>query len=361
MSKFNRDKPYNDLPLLPPKTDIETKGILRKTISAGRALAQLNGTLLNLPNPTLFLDTIYLQEAKASSEVENIITTNDELYKSLVADKKVENSATKEVLSYKEAVWLGLEQIKKNPFITTNLCVSIVQCIKQNTASIRNTSGTTLSNTKGEVIYTPPSGESIIREKLTNLEKFINEDETIDPLIKMALLHYQFEAIHPFADGNGRTGRILLLLYLKLSGLLYTPAIYLSEYIIKNKTEYYKSLRSVTENNDWENYILYMLDMIEETSNKGLERLNKIINTMTKTSDEIKAKLPKIYSKDLVEILFRLPYTKRQHLIDENIGNPKTVGNYLITLEENGFLTSVKVGKEKLYLNHQLLKILEEK
>ncbi|MFY7937527.1 MAG: Fic family protein [Flavobacterium sp.] len=361
MSKFNRDKPYNDLPLLPPKTDIETKSILRKTISAGRALAQLNGTLLNLPNPTLFLDTIYLQEAKASSEVENIITTNDELYKSLVADKKVENSATKEVLSYKEAVWLGLEQIKKKPFITTNLCVSIVQCIKQNTASIRNTSGTTLSNTKGEVIYTPPSGESIIREKLTNLEKFINEDETIDPLIKMALLHYQFEAIHPFADGNGRTGRILLLLYLKLSGLLYTPAIYLSEYIIKNKTEYYKSLRSVTENNDWENYILYMLDMIEETSNKGLERLNKIINTMTKTSDEIKAKLPKIYSKDLVEILFRLPYTKRQHLIDENIGNPKTVGNYLITLEENGFLTSVKVGKEKLYLNHQLLKILEEK
>lgn len=361
MSKFNKDKPYNDLPLLPPKADIETKSILRKTISAGRALAQLNGTLLNLPNPTLFLDTIYLQEAKASSEVENIITTNDELYKSLVADKKVENSATKEVLSYKEAVWLGLEQIKKKPFITTNLCVSIVQCIKQNTASIRNTPGTTLSNTKGEVIYTPPSGEAIIREKLTNLEKFINEDETIDPLIKMALLHYQFEAIHPFADGNGRTGRILLLLYLKLSGLLDTPAIYLSEYIIKNKTDYYKSLRSVTENNDWENYILYMLDMIEETSNKGLERLNKIITTMTKTSDEIKAKLPKIYSKDLVEILFRLPYTKRQHLIDENIGNPKTVGNYLIALEENGFLTSVKVGKEKLYLNHQLLKILEAK
>jgi Fic family protein len=360
MSKFNKDKPYNDLPLLPPKADIETKSILRKTISAGRALAQLNGTLLNLPNPTLFLDTIYLQEAKASSEVENIITTNDELYKSLVADKKVENSATKEVLSYKEAVWLGLEQIKKKPFITTNLCVSIVQCIKQNTASVRNTPGTTLSNTKGEVIYTPPGGEAIIREKLTNLEKFINEDKTIDPLIKMALLHYQFEAIHPFADGNGRTGRILLLLYLKLSGLLDTPAIYLSEYIIKNKVDYYKRLRDVTENNDWENYILYMLDMIEETSTKGKERLNKIVDIMTKTADEIKVKLPKIYSKDLVEILFRLPYTKRQHLIDENIGNPKTVGNYLMTLEENGFLKSIKVGKEKLYLNQRLLKILED-
>ncbi|SEI00101.1 Fic family protein [Paenimyroides aquimaris] len=361
MGKFNREIPYNDLPLLPPKADIETKEILRKTISAGRALAQLNGTLLNLPNPTLFLDTIYLQEAKASSEVENIITTNDELYKSLVADKKVENSATKEVLSYKEALWLGLEQLKKKPFITTNLCISIVQCIKQNTASIRVTPGTTLSNTKGEVIYTPPSGEPIIREKLANLEKFINEDESIDPLIKMALMHYQFEAIHPFADGNGRTGRILLLLYLKLSGLLDTPAIYLSEYIIKNKADYYKSLRSVTENNDWESYILYMLDMIEETSNKGLERLNKITTTMDKTANEIKIKLPKIYSKDLVEILFRLPYTKRQHLINENIGNPKTVGSYLQTLEENGFLKSVKVGKEKLYLNQRLLKILEEK
>jgi Fic family protein len=361
MSKFDSKIPYNDLPLLPPKADVETKEILRKTISAGRALAQLNGTLLNLPNPTLFLDTIYLQEAKASSEVENIITTNDELYKSLVADKKIENLATKEVLSYKEALWLGLEQLKTKPFITTNLCISIVQCIKQNSASIRVTPGTTLANIQSEVIYTPPSGEDTIRGKLANLEKFINEDEAIDPLIKMALMHYQFEAIHPFADGNGRTGRILLLLYLKLSGLLDTPAIYLSEYIIKNKADYYKRLRNVTENNEWEAYILYMLDMIEETSKKGLERLNKITSAMDKTANEIKTKLPKVYSKDLVEILFRLPYTKRQHLIDENIGNLKTVGNYLIALEENGFLKSVKVGKEKLYLNKRLLKILEEK
>lgn len=361
MRKFDRKIPYNDLPLLPPKTDIETKSILRKTISAGRALAQLNGTLINLPNPTLFLDTIYLQEAKASSEVENIITTNDELYKSLVADRKVENSATKEVLSYKEALWLGLEQIKTKPFITTNLCIKIVQCIRQNNASIRNTPGTTLSNTQGEVIYTPPSGEAVIREKLANLERFINKDESIDPLIKMALMHYQFEAIHPFSDGNGRTGRILLLLYLKLSGLLNTPAIYLSEYIIKNKADYYKKLRGVTENNEWESHILYMLDMIEETSMKGLERLNKITTTMDKTAEEIKKKLPKIYSKDLIEILFRLPYTKRQHLINGNIGNLKTVGNYLIALEESGFLKSVKVGKEKLYLNQQLLEILEKK
>jgi Fic family protein len=361
MNKFDRKKPYNDLPLLPPEADIETKEVLRKTISAGRALAQLNAMVINLPNPTLFLDTIYLQEAKASSEIENIITTNDELYQSFIADKKIENSATKEVLSYKEALWLGLEQLKKKPFITTNLCINIVQCIKLNSASIRVTPGTTLSNTLGEVIYTPPSGEDVIREKLANLEKFINEDTKIDPLIKMALMHYQFEAIHPFADGNGRTGRILLLLYLKLSGLLDTPAIYLSEYIIKHKADYYKRLRGVTENNEWEAYILYMLDMIEETSMIGLKRLNIIASTIDQVANEIKIKLPKIYSKDLVEILFRLPYTKRQHLIDENIGNPKTVGNYLQTLEEHGFLRSVKVGKEKLYLNEKLMKILEIK
>lgn len=369
MSKFDCKKPYNDLPLLPPKAEIESKSILRKAISANRVLAQLNGTLLNLPNPTLFLDTIYLQEAKASSEVENIITTNDELYKSLVTERKIENSATKEVLSYKEALWLGLEELKIKPFITTNLCVKIVQCIKQNKASIRTTPGTTLSNPKGEVIYTPPSGESIIREKLANLEKFINQEfpvygeqnQTIDPLIKMAVMHYQFEAIHPFPDGNGRTGRILLLLYLKLSGLLHTPAIYVSEYIIKNKAAYYNCLRNVTEKNDWENFILFMLDMIEETAKTGLEQLNKISAAMDKMATEVKEKLPKVYSKDLIEILFRLPYTKRQHLMNENIGNLKTVGNYLIALEENGFLTSVKVGKEKLYLNERLLYILENK
>lgn len=218
-----------------------------------------------------------------------------------------------------------------------------------------------MRNAHGEIIYTPPDGESIIREKLANLEKFINEDNGTDPLIKMALMHYQFEAIHPFSDGNGRTGRILLLLYLQLSGLLDIPAIYLSEYIINNKTAYYRRLQDITENSDWEAYILYMLDMIEVTSVKGLDRLKKITAAMDVTAEQIKQKLPKIYSKDLIEILFRLPYTKRQHLIDENIGNHKTVGNYLIALEKYGFLKSVKVGKEKLYLNHRLLEILENK
>jgi len=360
MRDFNRNEPYNSLPILPPSVNLETREILRKTITASRALAQLNGAIKNLPNPRLFLDTIHLQEAKASSEIENIITTNDELYKSVIADKKLENPTAKEVISYKDALWHGLEQLESRPFITTNLCVEIMQRIRQNTSNIRTTSGTTLSNTKGDVIYTPPSGESVIREKLGNLEKFINEDKSLDPLIKSALLHYQFEAIHPFSDGNGRTGRILLLLYLKIENLLDIPAIYLSEYFIQNKSEYYKSLRQVTEKEDWESWIMYILDMIEWTSRKGITRLEDILNSMKKTSEEIKKELPKAYSKDLMEILYKLPYTKRQHLIDVGLGTAKTVGNYLMALEEKGFLKSVKLGKEKLYLNHRLMTILEK-
>lgn len=334
MNRFDKSQPYNSLPLLPPKADLETKEVLTKTIKASRALAQLNGAIRNLLNPSLFLDTLHLQEAKASSEIENIITTNDDLYQAVVADKKFDNPATKEVISYKDAIWLGIKRLEEKPFITTNLCVELVQCIKQNTAGIRTTPGTTLSNTKGKVVYTPPSGEQIIREKMANLEVFINENDSIDPLIKMAVSHYQFEAIHPFSDGNGRTGRIILLLQLKQEQLLDMPVLFMSEYIIQHKEEYYRGLRAVTEKNDWTKFILFMLDMVEKTAIKGLDRLESIIQLMEITGQDIKEKLPKVYSKDLVEVLFKLPYTKRQNLIDINLGTPKTVGNYLIALEE---------------------------
>ncbi len=361
MSNFDRFQPYNELPLLPPLVDIQTPKVLKKVISTSRALAQLNGALLALPNPTLFLDTIHLREAKASSEIENIITTNDHLFKSFVADLKQGDASTKEVLYYKNALWAAFAELEKKPIITTNLCIKIVQNIKQSTASIRTTAGTTLSNPWGEVIYTPPSGADIIRDKLANWEKFVNEDsDDIDPLIKMAVMHYQFEAIHPFADGNGRTGRILLLLYLKLTGLLAVPALYLSEYIIQHKTLYYQRLRGVTEQNDWEAYLLYMLDMVEKTAAAALQRLNEIIKLMEQTAASIQTLLPKVYSKDLIEIIFRLPYTKRQYLINKNIGTPKTVGNYLAELEKSGFLKSQKIGKEKIYINQALLQILEK-
>lgn len=360
MNRFNKAEPFNDLPPLPPFAEFETKEVLTKTIKASRALAELKGAIRNLPNPSLFLDTLHLQEAKASSEIEQIITTNDDLYKAVVSDKKFNNSATKEVINYKEAIWLGLKRLEQKPFISTNLCVEIVQCIKQNEAGIRTTPGTTLTNGKGEIIYTPPSGEKVIREKMANLESFINENNHIDPLIKLAISHYQFEAIHPFSDGNGRTGRILLLLQLKLEKLLDIPALFLSEYIIENKDKYYQGLRAVTENNDWSEFILYMLDMVEKTAVKGLNRLESIIKLMDKTGEEIKGLLPKVYSKDLLEVIFKLPYTKRQNLIDIGLGTPKTVGNYLIALEGKGFLKSVKVGKEKLYLNLALMNLLNE-
>lgn len=356
---IDRKKPYNALPDLPPAQDLETTKVLKKTITASRALAQLNGGIVQLPNPRLFLDTIHLQEAKASSEIENIITTNDDLYKAFVADKKFENPASKEVISYKEALWQGLETLEAKPFITTNLCIEIMQRIKRNTSGVRTTTGTVLANARGEIIYTPPEGEEIIREKLANLEGFINGEDALDPLIKMAIIHYQFEAIHPFADGNGRTGRILLLLYLKMKNLLQIPALYLSEYIIKNKANYYKKLRKVTEKEDWEGWILYMLDMIEQTAQKGLAQLEEVSALMEEVGGEIKVKLPKLYSKELIEVLFRLPYTKRNYLIEAELGTLKTVGNYLMELEEAGFLSSTRVGKEKLYLNHRLMEILE--
>jgi len=359
---YNPEKPYNELPPLPPKSGIETIAILKKTITASRALAELKGAITNLPNPTLFVDTINLQEAQASSAIENIITTQDELFKASISDKKIENHATKEVIHYKDALWYGFEQLEQRPILNTNLFIAIMQIIKENTSGIRNTPGTKLTNPAADkTIYTPPEGESVIRDKLKALEDFIHADDPIDPLIKLALIHYQFEAIHPFIDGNGRTGRIILLLYLKYTGLLELPALYMSDYIINHKQDYYTGLRLVTEQGDWESWIMYILDMVESTATKGRQQIALIEKLMIEMGTAIQKEFPKIYSKDLMEVLFKLPYTKRSFLITAGIGNLKTVGNYLNDLEKAGFLTSEYVGKEKLYLNTALMKILKNK
>ena len=359
---FNPELPYNDLPLLPPTSELESKAILKKTISASRALSELKGAITNLPNPILFIDTINLQEAQASSAIENIITTQDELFRSYLADKKLVNPIIKEVLHYKKALWMAIEQMNKRPILTTNMFINLVQIIKENKSGIRNIPGTSLKNpVSGKVVYTPPEGEEIIRNKLKNLEDFIHNDrDNIDPLVKMAVIHYQFEAIHPFFDGNGRTGRIILLLYLKLTGLLEVPSLYLSKYIVENKNDYYANLRKVTEKNSWQQWILYMLDMIEKTSNYGKTQISSIEILMTEMGNEIHKKLPKVYSKDLLEVLFKLPYTKRNQLEKAGLGNLKTVGNYLRELESAGFLRSEQIGKEKLYLNFRLLEALKD-
>lgn len=357
----NPEKPFNDLPALPPKAGIETVAILKKAILASRALSELKGAITNLPNPALFIDTINLLEAQDSSAIENIITTQDELFKASVADRKIENSATKEVIHYKDAFWYGIEQLNKRPFLATNLFISIMQIIKENQSGIRNIPGTKLTNPAGEVIYTPPEGEGLIREKLKDLEDFIHAEDNIDPLIKLALIHYQFEAIHPFADGNGRTGRIILLLYLKLTGLMDRPALYLSNYIINNKSDYYLNLRGVTEKGEWESWIMYILDMVEKTAIKSRQQIAMIKDLMARMGATMQQELPNVYSRNLMEELFKLPYTKRIFLVDAGIGNLKTVGHYLNQLENAGFLKSEKVGKEKLYLNLELMKILKLK
>ncbi len=236
-----------------------------------------------------------------------------------------------------------------------------MQIIKENQSGIRNLPGTQLKNpATGKVVYTPPESENIIRDKLKNLEDFINLPDETDPLIKMAIIHYQFEAIHPFYDGNGRTGRIILLLYLKLTRLMELPALYLSNYIIQHKKEYYTNLRNVTEKGNWEKWIFYMLDMIEQTALKGRKQIIDIEDIMNRMGTQIQKKLPRIYSKDLMETLFRLPYTKRNFLAEAGLGNLKTVGNYLKVLEDTGFLKSEQVGKEKLYLNYKLMGILKK-
>lgn len=355
----NAEIPYNDLPLLPPQAEIESIAILKKTILASRALSELKGALTNLPNPTLFIDTIQLQEAQASSAIENIITTHDELFKSSVVGKKIDNPAIKEVLHYKDALWYGLDILKKRSILTTNFFIELVQIIKENSSGIRNVPGTQLKNpVTGKVVYTPPEGENVIREKLKNLEVFIHTKDGIDPLIKMAIIHYQFEAIHPFFDGNGRIGRIIILLYLMLSGLLDIPALFLSGFILENKNAYYQKLRAVTEKNYWQDWIIYMLDVIERTAWKERHRIMRIEKLMSEMGAEIQKQLPKIYSKELMEVLFRLPYSKRQFFESAGLGNIKTVGNYLKELEKAGFLRSEQVGKEKLYLNFKLLEIL---
>ncbi len=356
---FDPMKPYNDIPDLPPNSDIETKAILRKAIDAGRALAELKGLGETIPDQSVLINSIVLQEAKASSEIENIVTTNDALFRALTTMSANVDPATKEVLRYREALWTGYQNIKKRNILTTNVFVDIANTIKKNTSGIRSMPGTVLSNpATGEVIYTPPEGEALIRQKLRNLEEYIHSEDGPDPLVKMAVLHYQFEAIHPFSDGNGRTGRIINILYLLCNDLLELPVLYLSRYIIENKSEYYRRIRGITERQEWEPWILYMLEAVEQTSIFTKQRILDIRDLLNWTVNSVRESQPKIYSKELIELLFMQPYTKGQFLEDAGIAKRQTAALYLKTLEESGILRSLKIGKEKIYLNVKLFDLL---
>jgi len=357
---FDPGKPYNALPLLPPAVDLETTAVLKKCISAHRTLAELKGMGETIPNQSILINSITLQEARSSSEIENIITTNDALFQAFTASTSKVDLATKEVLRYREAIWEGFTLLKQRPLLTTNLFVQIYQTIKQTQAGIRKVPGTTIANAAtGKVVYTPPQGEDIIREKLRNLENFIHSEDQTDLLTRMAVMHYQFESIHPFTDGNGRTGRILNILFLTACGLLDIPVLYLSKYIIENKQEYYRLLRNVTEKDEWEPWVLFMLDAVEQTASYTRDKILSIRALLDEMLDEAKVKLPeRVYSKELIELLFHQPYTKTQFLVDAGIAKRQTAAEYLKALEEEKFLQSQKIGKEKLYLNVRLYKLL---
>lgn len=357
---FDPSKPYNDLPLLPPRIEIETKAILKRVISAGRALAELKGVGETIPNQALLIDSLVLQEAKASSEIENIITTNDALFRAFAAKTTSVDPATKEVLRYREALWEGFNLLKAHELLTTNLFIKIVQTIKQNAAGIRRTPGTKVANAAtGEIIYTPPETEAVLRDKLKNLEDYIHDQDHIDPLVKLALIHYQFEAIHPFSDGNGRTGRIVNILYLVFKGLLDLPVLYLSKHIIEHRADYYRLLRDVTYSGEWEAWILYMLDAVEQTALFTRKKVVQIRDLMDETLGFAKEKLPsRMYSKELIELLFHQPYVKGEALVRAAIAERKTAALYLKELEKVGILRGHKIGRENLYLNVRLYDLL---
>lgn len=356
---LDREKPYDDLPPLPEAGVVESRKVLKKAVGAGSALAELRGATTRIPNPGILINAIALQEARVSSEIENIVTTNDALYRATAAIDGEQNPATKEVLRYRQALWNGFVALKERPLLTTNTFIEIARTIKnQPDFDIRKIPGTRIAGSNGATLYTPPAGERVIRDKLAELERFIHDETEIEPLVKTAMIHYQFEAIHPFHDGNGRTGRILILLYLLQRKLLDIPVLYVSHYIIAHKAEYYALLQGVTERQGWEPWILYMLDAIESTARSTLDRINEIAKEMDRFSARIRTDRPRIYSRELVEVVFMQPYVRIPFLVNANVAKRQTASRYLNELAATGLLREVRRGREAYFVNEGLVEIL---
>jgi len=345
---------------LPLTKTIETTKVLKKTISANRALSKLNGIANIIPNSQILINSLVLQEAKDSSEIENIITTHDELFRASLDIVSITNEA-KEVQNYKEALLRGFELVQDNGLLLKRDIVAIQSILEKNDAGVRRQSGTVLKNAQtGEIVYTPPQEHETIQELLANLETYINEPNDIDPLINMAIIHYQFESIHPFYDGNGRTRRIVNILYLILKELLDIPILYLSRYIITHKADYYRLLQEVRTEDKWEEWILYMLDGVEQTSIETVELIENIHALMQSTQSIIQEKLPKIYSKDLVEVLFLHPYTKIDFLVERLYITRQTASKYLNELEKIGILEAILIRNSKYFINIKLYSMLKK-
>jgi Fic family protein len=356
---FNPTKPYNALPLLPPRADVETRPVLKACIAARAALAELKQAGHLIPNQAVLINTIPVLEARASSEIENIVTTADRLFRFAAgADAAPADPATKEALRYRTALNRGHESLAKRP-LTTRTAIEICRTIRGVATDVRRVPGTTLTNqATGQIVYTPPDGESRLRDLLANWERFLHDEETHDPLVRMAVAHYQFEAIHPFTDGNGRTGRVLNLLYLVEQGLLDLPVLYMSRAIIRSRSEYYRLLRAVTSDDAWEPWILYMLAAVQETAAWTTEKIGATGDLMRATTDRIRKSAPALYSRELVEAIFVQPYCRIGNIVDAGIAKRQTASVYLKALADLGVLKEVKVGREKLFINPRLLKLL---
>jgi Fic family protein len=360
---YSRTSPYNDLPDLPSKNFTESPEMLKHLARASRHLGELNGLCASLPDPQLLINTIVLQESKDSSAIENIVTTQDELYKA-ATEEDTASHAAKEVLSYREALYAGLQKMQdQKNLLLTNTMIEIVQTIKQNKSGIRNAPGTALKSAiNGEVIYTPPCCEDILREKLTGLERFINNPDAsaLDPLIKMALIHYQFEAIHPFADGNGRTGRIVNALYLVQQQLLGQPVLYLSSYIVKYKTEYYQLLRGVTEQNNWNDWVMYILTAVIETTQLTTQKIKTMLTLKDEYEIQMKLVLGSSFNYELLQLMFTLPYLKIELLEKRDLAHRQTASAWLKKLADAGIVKPQKIGRTTYYINYKLMELLGE-
>jgi Fic family protein len=359
VTDFDPSLPYNDLPDLPPPTElVETTEILKHCIRARVAMAELKQAAELIPNSAVLVNALPLLEARASSEIENIVTTTDKLFEFADIAEDRADAATKEALRYRTALYEGTKMVRRG-MLTTDMAIQICSTIKGLELDIRAESGTTLkSRMTGEVIYTPPVGQSLLVEKLDNWASFMHEAEDIDPLVRMAIQHYQFEAIHPFVDGNGRTGRILNILFLVQLGLLDSPILYLSRYIIQNKADYYRLLKLVTHEQDWTSWILFILDGVEETCTWTTDKIKSIRELMDHTGQFVQSRLPKTYTWELVEVLFKQPYCRIGNLVDAGIAKRQTASVYLKQLCEIGVLREVKSGRETIFVHPKYIELL---
>lgn len=356
---FDPNTPYNNLPLLPPAQDIETKNILRKCISATRQLEGLRQAAKHIPNQEVLINSIPLREAKDSSAIENIVTTNDKLFRFANTDSDHADPATREILRYRTALRNGFDNLKTRP-LTVQTAITLCRTIKDYDLDIRKLPGTTIANqTTRQVIYTPPEGADVIREKLSNWEKYLQEEDGVDPIIRMAVGHYQFEAIHPFPDGNGRTGRALNILYLIDKKRLDLPILYLSQYINTNRESYYRLLSRVTALQEWEPWVLFMLDAVEQTATWTTDKIDALKLLMDETIRHVKSTLPRIYSRELVELLFTQPYCRVTDVVESKIASRNIAAKYLKELTAVDVLEQRREGREILYLNNRFLDLLK--